>query len=234
MISFIIPAHNEEQYLGAALDALLAAAREVGEPFEVIVVDDDSADATAAVARQRGVRVIPARRRQIAAARNAGAREASGEFLFFVDADTLANTAAIRAGLTALRSGAVGGGCVFRFDGVLPLWARVLYPLAAFLARRIKTVGGCFLFCTRQAFDAAGGFCERYYAAEETAFIQALKQQGRFVIPRPTVVTSGRKLRGYSARTILRIIWRFAFRGPAAFQSREGLEIWYGDRPHHV
>jgi glycosyltransferase involved in cell wall biosynthesis len=201
----------------------------VGEPFEVIVVDDASTDGTADVARQRGVRVIHVQHRQIAATRNAGAREAGGEVLFFVDADTLANAAAIRAGLAALRSGAVGGGCVFRFDGVLPLWARVLYPVAAFLARRLKLVGGCFLFCTRQAFDDVGGFCERYYAAEETVLIRALKQQGRFVVPAPTVLTSGRKLRAFSARALLAMTWRFVVHGPKAMQQREGLEIWYGD-----
>lgn len=50
MISFIIPAYNEERLLGATLLALHAAARAVGEPYEVIVADDASADRTAAVA----------------------------------------------------------------------------------------------------------------------------------------------------------------------------------------
>src|SRR5438874_72022 len=125
MISFVVPAHNEEALLGATLRALHEAARAAGEPYEVIVVDDSSTDGTPAIAAEHGARVVHVRHRQIAATRNAGAREAEGEILFFVDADTLANPAAVRAGLRALRCGAAGGGCMFRFDGRLPLWARL-------------------------------------------------------------------------------------------------------------
>src|SRR5438045_398600 len=64
----------------------------------------------------------------------------------------------------------------------------------------LKLVGGCFLFCTREAYQSIGGFCERYYAAEEAAFIKQLKRIGPFVVPVPTVITSGRKLRAHSAR----------------------------------
>src|SRR5699024_10282980 len=112
---------------------------------------------TAAIAEAEGARVVRIAARQIAAARNAGARVASGDILFFVDADTVANPETVRAGLDALRGGAVGGGCVFRFDGALPGWVRALHPVAVALARTIRVVGGCFLFCTRAAFDAAGG-----------------------------------------------------------------------------
>ena len=54
MISFIIPAYNEESLLGGTLCALHEAARTVGEPYEVIVADDGSTDGTAEVARAHG------------------------------------------------------------------------------------------------------------------------------------------------------------------------------------
>lgn len=231
MISFVIPAHNEELHIGATLRAVNDAARAVDDPFEVIVVDDASTDRTAAIAEQLGARVVHVSHRQIAATRNAGARAARGDILFFVDADTLANPRAIRAALRLLRRGAVGGGCLFRFDGGLPLWARVLYPATIVTARLLNLTGGCFLFCTREAFESVGGFCERYYAAEEAAFIGALKRIGRFVIPMPRVITSGRKLRTYSARRIIGEVGRWMKAGPEAYQRREGLEIWYGERP---
>lgn len=230
MISFVIPAHNEELHIGATIQAVNDSAQDVGEPFEVIVVDDASTDRTATIAGNGGARVIHVANRQIAATRNAGARVARGDILFFVDADTLTNPDAVRAALRALRRGAVGGGCVFRLDGSLPLWARILYPVAVVLARLLKLVGGCFLFCTREAFDSIGGFCERFYAAEEAAFIRSLKRIGRFVVPRPWVVTSGRKLRTYSAWRIIGEAWRWSVAGPESYQQREGLEIWYGER----
>ncbi len=231
MISFVIPAHNEEGHIGSTVRAVGESAREVGEPFEVIVIDDASTDRTAAIAAQLGARVLHVANRQIAATRNAGARAARGDILFFVDADTLANAAAVRAALRALRRGAVGGGCVFRFDGRLPVWARILYPVAVVSARLLKLVGGCFLFCTREAFESTGGFCERYYAAEEAAFIRSLKRIGRFAVPAPSVITSGRKLRTHSARRIIGEAWRWSMAGPESYRRRDGLDIWYGERP---
>jgi glycosyltransferase involved in cell wall biosynthesis len=230
MLSFIVPAHNEEQHVGRCVVGIHAAARASGEPFEVIVVDDGSTDRTAEIAAEQGARVIRIARRQIAAARNAGAHEARGEVLFFVDADTLADAEAVRACLEELRRGALGGGCVYRFDGTLPLWARLMYPAAVLFGRLFKLMGGCFLFCTREAFDAVGGFDERYFAAEDAVFVRALARRGRFGVPRPSVVTSGRKLRAFSGWHILGEAWRWIRDGSGRYRKREGLDIWYGER----
>jgi len=230
MISFIVPAHDETQHVGRCVSAIHAAAKDIGEPYEVIVVDDASTDSTAAVAAEQGARVLRVENRQISATRNAGARQAKGELLFFVDADTLASAAAVRAALQALREGAAGGGCTFDFDGPLPLWVRVLHPVFIGLLRLLNATGGCFLFCTRKAFDEAGGFCERYYAIEDRAFIDALKRSGRFVLVRPRVATSGRQARRLTFWQALRLAVRIAVGGPESFTRREGLDIWYGPR----
>ena len=76
MISFIVPAYNEELELSSTLAAIRAATSGVSQPFEIIVVDDASTDATPEIAEQAGARVVSINRRQIAAARNAGARAA--------------------------------------------------------------------------------------------------------------------------------------------------------------
>src|SRR6266436_7103624 len=91
MISFIVPAYNEEHELSGTLAAIHDAASGASGPYEIIVVDDASTDATPEIAAQAGARVISIHRRQIAAIRNAGARVAQGEYLFFVDADTRIN-----------------------------------------------------------------------------------------------------------------------------------------------
>jgi len=72
----------------------------VGQPYEIIVVDDASTDATADVARRHNAVVLPVNHRQIAATRNSGARAAHGGRFFFVDADTTVNP---RAAAEALR-----------------------------------------------------------------------------------------------------------------------------------
>jgi glycosyltransferase involved in cell wall biosynthesis len=230
VISFIIPAYNEELLLGPTLLALQAAGQAVGEPHEMIVVDDASTDRTAAVAREHGARVVPVAHRQIAATRNSGAREAKGDFLIFVDADTVVNPAVVRAALQALRDGAIGGGCDLRFDGRLPFWAWLLISSFRPLYRVARLASGSFLFCTRRAFEAVGGFDEALFAAEEAAMSRALRHQGRFVVLRETVLTSGRKLRAYSAWEILRVLSRLALLGRRGVRDRRGLEIWYGAR----
>src|ERR1700750_284119 len=102
MISFIVPAYNEETELPATLEAIRAATSSVSQPFEIIVVDDASTDATPEIAEQAGARVVSIHRRQIAATRNAGARAARGEYLFFVDADTRINRTHVTEAMYAL------------------------------------------------------------------------------------------------------------------------------------
>jgi glycosyltransferase involved in cell wall biosynthesis len=230
MISFVVPAYNEERLLGATLLALHAAGRALGEAYEVVVADDGSTDATARVARQHGAAVISVAHRQIAATRNAGARVAQGEWLVFVDADTIVDEAVVRATVQALRSGAAGGGAAVAFDGEVPFYARLLLPLLVWSFRSARLAAGCYLFCTRAAFDAVGGFDERFFGAEELVISRALKRQGRFVVLRQAVITSGRKLRTYSGLEVLRLIFGLALRGPKAIQQRQGMELWYGPR----
>src|SRR5690349_12709031 len=78
-LSFIVPAHNEERLLGRTLHAIAVASGALGERTQVIVADDASSDHTAAVAREHDAFVVSVNRRQIAAARNAGAKVATGE-----------------------------------------------------------------------------------------------------------------------------------------------------------
>ena len=65
MISFVIPAYNEELLIGPTLRAIHAAARTAGELYEVVVADDASTDRTAAVAEANGARVVSISCRQI-------------------------------------------------------------------------------------------------------------------------------------------------------------------------
>ena len=229
-LSFIVPAYNEAQLLGSTLSAIERAASALRLTFEVIVVDDASHDRTPEVARAYGARVVAVSYRQIAATRNAGAREAAGEWLVFVDADTIISEAVLRDAIAALTAGAAGGGCLVRFDGQVPRYGRVLIALVLPLYRALGLAAGCFLFCTRQAFDAAGGFDERLLAAEEAVMSRALRRQGRFVLLRTAVTTSGRKLRAHSGREVLGTLLRLAIGGPKAVRRRDGLELWYGQR----
>jgi glycosyltransferase involved in cell wall biosynthesis len=228
MISFIVPAHNEQACLGRTLQAIHDAARAVGQPYEIIVVDDASADATSEVARQQNAIVVTVNHRQIAATRNSGARAAHGDRLFFVDADTTVNPRAIASALKWMDKGAVGGGARFWFEGILPAYARLLSLVFSIGGKLIGFTGGAFLFCTREAFQATGGFDERLYWSEECAFILALKREGRFVVPWEHVLTSGRRFRTMSGLQMLAIFAR-AVVSPSKMTTRRASveKVWY-------
>ena len=229
MISFIVPAHNEELWIGKCLASIRAAMEKLAEPYEVIVVDDASTDSTHRIAEQMGARTLRVEYRKISAVRNAGARAAVGEVFFFVDADTQVNERAVGAALAALRAGAVGGGAVFDFDGPTPLWGRIILFFAVIAARIIRWVGGCFLFCGREAYNAVGGFSESLYAGEDLAFVQALKQVGRFVVIKPKVLSSRRKLSVVGPWQVLGLLFTIAIRGPG-YDSKWVRDILYGRR----
>jgi glycosyltransferase involved in cell wall biosynthesis len=230
MISFVIPAYNEETVIGATIDAVHRAAREVGAEYEVVVANDASSDRTAEVAARHGAAVVDTSNRQIAATRNAGARAARGDRFIFVDADTLVNTAVVRGAIEALATGAAGGGAHVDFDDDVPLYADLIRRFTLWTMRVMRLAAGCFLFCTRAAFESAGGFDERLFGAEELALSEALKKRGRFVVLRESVVTSGRKFRTHSGWEILRLTGRMIVRGPGILQGRKGMEFWYDGR----
>lgn len=230
MISFIVPAYNEEGLIGRTLEALNRAGLSVGESFEIVVADDASSDRTAEIAETHGARVVRVNLRQIAATRNAGARQAKGDKLIFVDADTVVNNEVVRAAVEAMDRGAAGGGSAVSFDGRLPRYAELLSPCMVRLFRATGFACGCFLFCTRRAYEAAGGFDETLFASEEIAMSRALKRHGRFVVLRESVMSSGRKLRMYSGREVLRLFGGILLAGPKALRRRDGLELWYGGR----
>jgi len=230
MISFIVPAYNEELELLSTIASIRVAASGVNQPYEIIVVDDASTDATAKLAAQAGARVISINRRQIAAARNAGARAARGEKLFFVDADTRLTPKHIYEGVAALEAGYAGGGARVIMDGAIPLWGRIFVRAFCTVYFALNLGAGAFLFTTRRNFEIIVGFDEQYFIGEEVYFSLALRKLGRFKVLREPIVTSGRKLRMYSARHLLGRSLSIIIRGQHAARSRDKLEFWYNGR----
>lgn len=229
-VSFVIPAWNEEDLLPKTITAIHKAAVPAGTPYEIIVADDGSTDKTAQVAKEHGAQVVPCSNRQIAATRNAGARASDGDLLIFVDADTEVSAEAVGAAIKAIREGSTYGGADIQWDGVIPLWTRILLRGTLLMYRFGKLASGAFLFCRRDAFERVGGFDESIFAAEEYYLAKKLKKHGRHTWVKDQVLTSGRKLRTHSASELLKDGMRFLLGGKRILQKREHMGLWYDNR----
>lgn len=182
-ISIIIPAYNEERLLPETLrrlNAAIAASDEAGlGDVEVLVIDNASDDATAAVARAHGATVVREAQPGIAFARNAGARAAAAPWLLFLDADTLVPPDVIVAIHRALSDPqCFGGGPATRYD----YRKRSLTPLMELWrlwARTFKMTQGVGQFATAAAFEAIGGYDVTMKMAEDTKFNWALRRHAR-------------------------------------------------------
>ena len=236
-LSIIIPAWNEEQLLPDCL----ASVREVlGDrarvETEVIVVDNNSTDSTAAVALAEGAQVVHEGVNQIARARNAGAAEASGDWLVFLDADSRLNPGLTAQLLQVLERGRhVGCGSTMRMTG-LPWWALALMRTWNGVSRLCSWAAGSFLVCRAEAFRDVGGFSEVLYAAEEIDLSRRLKRWGRSrgetfrILHRYPLQTSARKLELYSGREIAAQLGRLVSRPWRSLRNRDALALWYDGR----
>ena len=229
-LSFVIPAHNEQALIGEVLEAILASvARASGvlrenlwlpdTSFEVIVADDGSEDATAAIvstfADDVGVRLVSCVGGTCAAARNAGVAASSGRVLCFVDADTIVPENAVARILKlheherrclvlyrlASRERGIRAWLWWSFWGL----ARHV-PLA-----RAKSMPA-FMSCDRAHFESYGPFDESRVIAEEWPLTGTAYRhhRARFLYDRSlTARTSSRRMElqpfGY-ARTLLKWI----------------------------
>ena len=234
-ISVIIPAYNEERYLGDTIESVKAAIEEYRKSYqatvEVLVVNNNSSDHTEAVARSHGARVVFEARNQIAAARNAGAKAAAGEILAFLDADDHMSANFLSLLDAAMRSGDyIGGGAQIIWDQQ-SVGVRLFNGLGNCL-RQVLGVSNALPFTSRDTFDKLGGFDERYYAGEDMKFASALKRLGKqegkkFCIIRDGhVLKSARKFERYGGLIVMLGFLMFLI-NPWLVRSKKACFFWY-------
>jgi glycosyltransferase involved in cell wall biosynthesis len=176
--SIIVPAHNEERFLPACLESIEQAAVRYPGEVEVIVVLNRCTDATERIARQRGAKVVREDARSLAGIRNAGAKQAAGEILVTIDADSRMSPNVLDEIDRALATGKyVGGGVPIRPERTsLGIMLSFILLEIALLATRLAA--GLF-WCLRRDFEAIGGFNEKLPCAEDHDFAKRLRAHGR-------------------------------------------------------
>ena len=197
-VSVIIPTYNEAANIGRLVTAL----RQHGgkQVAEILVVDANSPDATAAIARQAGATVLTAPKPGRAVQMNYGASRATGEVLYFVHADVGIHpdfAADIEQGV---RAGYEAGCYRFRFDSTHPLLRLNSYGTR--FGGLMSRGGDQTLYTTRSLFDRLGGFDEQYVIMEDFEIIIRIRPVARFLIIPKDVLVSARK---YETNSWLRV-----------------------------
>ena len=247
-ISVVVPAYNEEKLLGGSLAAIRRAMSVfTGEDWacELIVCDNNSTDRTAEIAAAAGATVVFEPVNQIARARNAGARHATGEWLVFVDADSYPPPGLFRDVAREIRGGrCVAGGATVTLEGAdpgsegsrPPVTLRAIVAWWNALSRTFKWGAGSFIFCEAATFRAIGGFDESFFAAEEIDLFRRLKRAARrarrriVILHRHPLPTSARKAHLYSTRDALRFYTRMVLTAGRSLRNPEGAFVWYDGR----
>jgi glycosyltransferase involved in cell wall biosynthesis len=225
-LSFVIPAWNEEELLGATIASIQQSAQEY--EFEIIVADDASDDRTSKIAKEMGAIVVSCNNRQIGTTRNDGAAVATGDLLIFVDADTIVSPRVVVETVEAIQNGAVAGGSFPMFEGQVPFLAKVLTPVLRMLFGILRVAAGAYMFCTPESFIGAGRFDSKFFAAEEVHLSNKLHAFGKYKTIKARVVTSGRKFRTHSSFEILTTLFLVSIPGIRNLKKRKNL--WYGPR----
>jgi rSAM/selenodomain-associated transferase 2 len=204
-ISVVMPALHEAE----ALPETIRRAREVPEVCEIIVVDGGSSDDTREVAGRLGCRVLsspPGRGGQM----RSGAREATGDIVLLLHADTWLPPEAGRAAINCLRDPLVAAGGfwkMFRDTPWLMLGSRWKCAVRLLIGRRIA--GDQAMFVRRSILEQIGGVPDMPLM-EEFELCRRLRKVGRLALAEATVTTSARRFRKLGIiRTYLRM-WKVA------------------------
>lgn len=203
-VSVVVPARNEAELLPRTLESLRAQTTD--HPYELIVVDGDSEDRTPEIAREFDARLVPGPGDAIGHGRHLGAQAARGEWLAFVDADTLVASDYLETMLEYAREeglSAASSRCRMR-GGRATLMQGVINHVFPRLERPI--LPGFNFFVERDAYENAGGFPD--VPNEDTAFSRRLaRSEPTGYVPDVLVETSPRRI---SEAGLTGTLWHYA------------------------
>jgi len=233
-ISFVIPAYNEENYLGRCLDSIMAIVNQKKHSIEVIVVNNASTDKTREVALSYpGIRLIDEPRKGLSQARQAGFSAATGDLIANIDADIIVpedwTDTVLESFATNDKLVGLSGPHVF-YD--VSKWTNysvrffyycsyVIYLFNRFIFRVSSMLQGGNFVIRRSALDKIGGFNTDFsFYGEDADIAHRLHKVGdvKFTFKLP-VYASGRRVISEGKVTLafryfINYIWAILFGRP--------------------
>ncbi|MBE9543285.1 MAG: glycosyltransferase [Proteobacteria bacterium] len=176
--SVLIPAHNEEAFIGNCLQSIEFAAEKVPEEVEIIVALNRCTDQTADIAGSHQAVIVNEDSKNLAKIRNAAARAANGDIIVTIDADSWMSSNMFAEITRYLSTGKfIGGGVIIRPERLSVGIFMSLLTVVPFLL--IHRVSAGLFWCHRSDFEALGGFNEALVSAEDLDFAKRLKAYGK-------------------------------------------------------
>ncbi len=194
-LSILIISKNEEKNIGRLLGSVKAQKMPV--PFEIILADNNSKDATVRIAKSYGAKVVKGG--LPSAGRNSAARHATGDLLLFLDADTILpkgfieknlreftrRNLSVATALTKVNTNKLVHRQAFQLWNLLLLLTSPLSPYAA----------GYCIFCDAAMHRKIGGFNKKLLFGEDSNYVNRASKHGKFgVLLSIPIVTSARRL----------------------------------------
>ena len=187
-ISIIVPTYNESDHIAELLKYLSDHSQESVK--EILVIDGHSSDDTVRIVREEGFQCLISPKKGRAAQMNLGAKQTSGDILYFVHADSVPPKTYVTDIFKALHSGAESGCYRFKFNS-----DNLLLKINSWFTRfdRLMCRGGDqTLFIKRNLFEELNGFKD-YAIMEDFDMIKRLRERDTFQIIQKDVIVSARK-----------------------------------------
>lgn len=221
-VSVIIPTLNEGETLPKVLEHLLTLSPNVDE---VIVVDGGSEDGTIETARGHDCKVLISRKQSRSHQLDLGAREASGDFLIFLHADTMVPDDLVKVVGRVLgkEKNSLGAFVSVMRGERLRVWFSFLNyiktymcplfyrPIPFLRGRLLLLFGDQVMFCRKLDYLKAGGFDTSMSVMEEADFCIRMSRLGRTKMIHRLVFSSDRRVAAWGFWKANRVYWYIAF-----------------------
>lgn len=179
-ISVVIPAYNEEKYIGKCLECISKASKPFENQVEIIVVLNRCTDKTEEIAKSYKCIIIKNNDKNLSKIRNVGIERARGEVIVTIDADTQMNEQFLSKAVENLNSGKyIGGGVTGKFERMsIGIFVSSLLLIGPLLFKYGPISVGVFWFYKKD-FILINGFNEDMLMAEDADFAKRLKELGK-------------------------------------------------------